>query len=57
MGEETPSCLRRVGHSSSSATDAHEARKTKGLQWTVTSDTLTLASLILPAGSLSNHWV
>jgi MFS family permease len=28
----------------------------QGLQWTVTSYTLTLASLILPAGSLSDHW-
>ncbi len=28
----------------------------QGLQWTVTSYTLTLASLILLAGSLSDHW-
>jgi MFS family permease len=28
----------------------------QGLQWTVTSYTLTLASLILPAGSLSDRW-
>src|ERR1700730_16824923 len=29
MCEETPSYLRRAGHSSSSATDAHETRKAK----------------------------
>src|SRR5919109_4147682 len=28
----------------------------QGLQWTVTSYTLTLAALILPAGSLSDQW-
>jgi len=28
----------------------------QGLQWTVTSYTLTLASLILLAGSLSDRW-